>query len=1368
MALQNTGLKQRSIERVFLLLVSLVLALLFLSLYNVLQKDFAAVPQRVSNGSTINLNAENAAPKLNALLQNNFYFEDNRDMRFIASVLEQRLGSTHSLDNIGELNKQAFFVDAETAFAQGGESFKKRVQLSRALLGFSGSDSLRFQQEKTAPPPMPATINLGLGNGAITGRIQNTDGNDIAGVLVQLNLLVPQDSVYSNTIADVAKQTTETTATIIKRYAVDSAGRRQLQSVTAYARTGAGGKFKFQNLPEGKAFEVLPLQPGFQFGASKGTATLDGTETFSFTQRPHTIRLFSSRDFNNLKREKAFIVRTPPEFNRWFWIIVAGFFLSFFLLHVFLSIRFPAADGVLLPVVMLLTGLSFITLLRLQDALSDRFLAKSMFGYFMAGMAGLFLLQLFNLRRFTTGSRLYQLFYTKNERLTASGLPWAGLAALLLVLTILFGSGPEGSGVKVNLLGFQPSEVVKFLTVVFLAGFFATNEKFIAEYTRWQKRWAFFRIALLAILGTVFLFLILGDLGPAIVCCFTFIVLFSFSRGDFLDMAGAVLLYVILIWGFENVWIATGIMAALAAIYFLWIRKQLSESAVMALTVLALFLLLDQIPFLDRLFPGPVSRLIDRKAIWQNAWNNEVFGGDHVANSIWAMASGGLTGQGVGNSFAKTIPEAHTDMILPSMGENFGLVVILSVCLLFLLYLHRSLLIGRQTGTPFLFYLCAGIGVSTFIQFLLIAGGSTGALPLSGVSLPLVSYGGSSLICNLLAAGVLLSASNVQGTAVQMRYLIKQQDKNLMPALVASVAGLLLLISNVSRYAVNNKKWLVEPALVADRSGARLFSYNPRIAILMNRLQAGALYDRAHRLLATSKAEDIRLRQDSLLAAGLEPYKLDVLRRRRQDRYYPFGEHLFFWTGDANTGVFNGGNNGYFAEYRHNAELRGFKTPTVAFSTTANRFREHPFLPQTVQEMTLSKTDYGALVPLLVAGINSQKVDSFKQQNRDVQLTIDARLQTTLQKSLGSDAALEGKRVSVVVMEDSTGDVLASAMYPLPPVSDWERLNTTAAEQQALPYFITTSDLGFTRATQPGSTAKLATALAAFNKLGLPAAQKTILVREQDRIRVRSDEPDETGSINMERAVVKSNNVYFIRLANEEALEEEMATVYQQTGMFLRGVGGYFYQRDTTAIFQQEKWRELWRKTEFRSREHYDKANIRATRGLGISGMAWGQGELVATPAAVARLASGIAAGGVLVPNRFVLKISDSAIAVKKGTVIALEPQYAQLLTGYMKEQSAGRVADLHLKVAGKTGTPERIVKGRRINDGWYVFFAPKPSGAGHVVVCVRMEDCRGSSEAVKLAGRTVIPALLDLGYIKSFEAVNTAQPKSSSVRMAR
>ncbi|HVG42049.1 MAG TPA: FtsW/RodA/SpoVE family cell cycle protein, partial [Chitinophagaceae bacterium] len=696
--------------------------------------------------------------------------------------------------------------------------------------------------------------------------------------------------------------------------------------------------------------------------------------------------------------------------------------------------------------------------------------------------------------------------------------------------------------------------------------------------------------------------------------------------------------------------------------------------------------------------------------------------GDQVANGIWAMASGGISGQGVGEGFAKTIPEAHTDMILPSIGEDLGWAGIICIFILFLIFLHRSIIIGRQTGRPFLFYLCAGIGIGTFVQFLLIAGGSTGALPLSGVSLPFISYGGSSLIANLLAAGFLLSSSTLKGTQVQMKFITTRQDKNLMPALIAAIIGLVLLSVNVSRYLFNNKKWVVQPALVADRGGARMFSYNPRLAILMNRLQAGTLFDRNGRILATSKTELINKQQDSLVTSGLEKQTLQSLVHKRLDRYYPFAEQMFFWTGDANTGIFSGGTNGYFAEYEHGAALRGFETPTTSYSVIAGRFSEDRFLPRGPREMTVVKKDYSVLAPLLLAGINSDTVEAFKKRNRDVQLAMDARLQTSIQMSLAKDDSLNGKRVSVVVMEDSTGDVLASAAYPLPPITDWELMNLTTREQNSLPFWLTATDLGFTYATQPGSTAKLLTALASFNKLGPAAANKTFLIRQQDLIRIRSEEPDETGTIGLERAIVKSNNSYFIKLANEEQLQEQMGTLYMQTGMFLRGVGGYYYDADVQNNIQQEKWRDFWRKTEFRSILSYNKNDIRATRGRGVSGMAWGQGELIATPASVARLASGIANNGIMIPNRYVLKISDSLIGIKQGVKIAGDAQYAGLLTGYMLKQSAGKIDRLGLKVAGKTGTPERIWKKQRINDGWYVFFAPKKKDGGHIVVCIRIE----------------------------------------------
>ncbi len=1582
--------RSRMLERSFLFFITGILACLFFYLFTILQKEFENVPSRVKDGSIVNLNDINAAAGFKNLLAKGYYFEDARDIDVITTSVAKGLAqSDDEIENIGELNKSKYYVDAGEAYLKGGETFRKRVSLSRSLLGFSDVDSIRYLQEKNNPPAMPAVNNINLGKYIIKGTIYSGDNKVVPGVLVRLEMNIPQDSLQHSDFSEVENSIVESTPSVYKVYATDLNDQKQLQSFIAYARTDEKGNYVFKGLPSGKSFQVIPLQPGYQFGQSKGVQELNNDASFSFIQLPHKLRLFSGKDFNILKKEGALIVRTPQEATRWYWIIVISFLLGFIILHVILSIQFSAADQLILPVVMLLTGLSLLALLSLQDPLRDRFLAKSTLWYFIMGFAGLIVMLLFNLRRFTPDSGLYRLFIFKN-RLGAKGWQWGAFALALLLLTIFLGTGPEGSGVKVNLFGFQPSEVVKFLMVIFLAGFFAANEKFISGYATFRKRWNFFYIALGAIIAAILLFLVLGDLGPAIVICFTFIILFSFSRGDFINMAASVVLYVLAIWLLKNFWIATAVTIAILfawmfflrkklsessvmalvvisgfllvdqipflnklipgpvqrlvdrkdiwqnpwdnevfggdqiangiwamssggvsgqgigegfgktipeahtdmilpsigeefgltgiicvfilfmvylhrsiligrqtgrpflfylcsgigigtfvqfiliaggstgalplsgvslpsaillflvlgdlgpaivicftfiilfsfsrgdfinmaasvvlyvlaiwllknfwiatavtiAILFAWmffLRKKLSESSVMALVVISGFLLVDQIPFLNKLIPGPVQRLVDRKDIWQNPWDNEVFGGDQIANGIWAMSSGGVSGQGIGEGFGKTIPEAHTDMILPSIGEEFGLTGIICVFILFMVYLHRSILIGRQTGRPFLFYLCSGIGIGTFVQFILIAGGSTGALPLSGVSLPFVSYGGSSLISNILAAGFLLSASTVKGSKVQMNFITSQHDKNLVPELVAAFIGIILLTVNVSRYLFNNKKWVVQPALVADRSGARMFSYNPRIAILMNRLQAGSLYDRNGNLLATSKPEMVFDQNNLLMKAGLQQDKLVSLTKKRLDRYYPFAEHMFFFTGDANTGVFMGATNGYFAEYELIAELRGFKTPTVNYNVIAHRFREDRFLPQSVKEMSVSKRDFSALSSLLIAGINSKEVDSFKLQNRDITLTVDAALQTRLQQSLQTYDSIKNKRVSIVIMEDVTGDVIASATYPLPPVTEWDKLTLTRREQNRYAGWLTLNDLGFTYATQPGSTAKVATALAAFNKLGDSAARKIILIRRHDLIRVKGLEPDEPGYINMERAIIKSNNSYFIKLANEEKLQEEMATVYIRSGMFLKGVGGYFFQNNVTNQTQEEEWRKLWRKTEFTSIKRYNKNDIRKTRAKGISGMAWGQGELIASPASVARLVAGIANRGVMIPNRFVLKIRDSSAQIEKGITIT-QPDYADKLSEYLKKQSAGKLNKLHLTVAGKTGTPERIFKGQRINDGWYVFYAPKINGPGNIITCVRIESTKGSGDAVTLSGDLIIPKLLEYGYIKGFPDKN-------------
>ncbi|SHE75004.1 FtsW/RodA/SpoVE family cell cycle protein [Pedobacter caeni] len=1334
----------RKTERRLLLLSAIILGALFITLFQTLQKGFLEVDSRLENGTMVNINDKKPGQLIRTLLEKGYYFEDKKDIALVESVVSDGAKSfKEPIDNVGELNKRRFFIGADDAFTRGGQNFKKRVLDSRALLGYTGDDSLLFKREKVNPPVLKAETDLQKGQYHITGKVIDTAGKPVSGVLIRLQMILPQDSADTDDDEAIPKP-----------------------ALKAYARTDAAGHFAFNRLPDDQAFSILPMQPGYQFGKSQGVQELQKDASFVFKQSPHTIRLFSARDFKILKKEKSLIVRTPVEYNQWYWIITASFFFGFFLLHLLMTFKFPKADQLLLPVMMLMTGFSFITLLSLQDPLRDRFLAKDTLVFFGMGILGIAILLFIKFRKFTVDSRVYRMLVLAKSTGKANGWQWAGLALALLALTIVFGTGPEGSGVKVNLFGVQPSEIVKYAIIFFLAGFFASNEKFITEYRTWKKRWYFFSFALVAMAIAILLYLVLGDLGPAMVICFTFIILFSFSRGDFMMMLIAIITYTLTVW-YLNIWLASLITVLLVALAMFLNKKKTSESAIMIIMVIAGFLLIDQIPYLDKLIPGPVNRLTERKSIWQDPWNNEVYGGDQVANGIWAMAGGGLSGQGVGEGFAKSIPEAHTDMILPAIGEDFGWAGIVSVFVLFLVFFNRSINIGRQTGTPFLFYLCAGIGISMFAQFLLIAGGSTGALPLSGVALPFISYGGSSLVANMLAVGLLLSVSSIRGTAVQMEFITKQQDKNLVPALLSASIAVILLTVTVSRYISNNKKWVVQPALVADRSGLRMFSYNPRIAILMNKLEAGQLYDRNGQILATSNPELIRKQAAQLQESGLS-YNLDSAVHKRVDRYYPFEEQAFFWVGDVNTGVFNGSTNGYFAEYEHAAELRGFHTPVLSFNTIANRYHEDRFLPRGVKEMTVSKRDYAALSPLLLAGVNSEEVAAFKKRNRDVKLAVDARLQTAIQQSIAKDDSLKKSRVSVVIMEDETGDVLSSAVYPLPEVKDWEMLTMTTAEQNRLSGWHTNADLGFTYATQPGSTAKVLTAMAAFNKLGLAAVNKTYSVSRAERIRTKGIEPDETGNINMEKALVKSNNVYFIKLANQEQLQEDMAALYLKTGMFLRGVGGYYYNKGANNEKQEEKWLNYWRKTEFNTKPKYDPERIRRTRAKGISGMAWGQGELIASPASIARLAAGVANKGVMVPNRFVLKISDSLTKVQPGIKLANDPKYAALLTDFMIKQSINKSYAMGLKVAGKTGTPERVWKAARINDGWYVFFAQNKIGKGHIVVSIRIESTRGSSRAVLLATKHVVPALMKLGYVSDLEEAKKKVVKAKSIKTTK
>jgi hypothetical protein len=255
-------IRERNLERTFFVLIAVVLAFLFMKLFAILRQDFVDVPRRLADGSMVNLNEGKPGERIRSLLTKGFYFEDPKDIQLAQQIVTQGfISNTEQIENIGALNKRQFNVPTELAFTQGGESYRKRALLSRALIGFAGDDSARFGQEKANPPVIPAAVSAGMGNYAISGSILDHEEKAVPGVLVRLQMILPRDSLYASEITEVDRIVNENSPTIRKVFLIDSVNHRQLQSLSVYVRSDAAGKFSFQGLPAEKTwFRVRLLE----------------------------------------------------------------------------------------------------------------------------------------------------------------------------------------------------------------------------------------------------------------------------------------------------------------------------------------------------------------------------------------------------------------------------------------------------------------------------------------------------------------------------------------------------------------------------------------------------------------------------------------------------------------------------------------------------------------------------------------------------------------------------------------------------------------------------------------------------------------------------------------------------------------------------------------------------------------------------------------------------------------------------------------------------------------------------------------------------------------------------------------------------
>ena len=571
--------------------------------------------------------------------------------------------------------------------------------------------------------------------------------------------------------------------------------------------------------------------------------------------------LLSRQDIVTLKPGLA--VRSTADFSRRIALALGMFIAAVWGAHAFRRWRRRSDDPLILPALMMLCGIGFMTMIALRDPIRDSVNA----GMFAAGTAiGVLLL-----------IAVSEIDFEASSLRRAVILP-LGLACALAATLLLFGSGPGSSGVKVNLLGAQPVEAIRLLVVFALAAYFGRRMELLRELSEpatagrpWLRyvrlpRWRDVR-PVLAGMGLVLLFFFFQkDLGPALVLSCVFLGMFVVARGR----PGLVVLGLTLLF------------AGFAAAYW----------------------------------TGMPATVRNRVMMWSDPWNNGVPGGTHVAQGLWALSTGATWGSGGGLGSPNTIPEGHTDFVLAAIGEELGWIGFAVVAGLYALVCWRCLRIARRAPGDFSAFLAVGIVLVLCVQAIVIAGGLVGLVPLSGVVTPFLSYGRSSMLANCIAIGVVLSIARRQSRErVQMRMPVR------FIAATLGLAGAAILSRAAWVQVVHADGYAAASSLAEQADGGYRFEYNPRLLAAARSLERGSIYDRNGLPLATSRPGEISA--IGATYANASGVAVDDCADARS-RCYPLGGLGFHLIGDWASQANWGARNSSYLERDGDARLKGY------------------------------------------------------------------------------------------------------------------------------------------------------------------------------------------------------------------------------------------------------------------------------------------------------------------------------------------------------------------------------------------------------------------------------------------------------------
>lgn len=298
------------------------------------------------------------------------------------------------------------------------------------------------------------------------------------------------------------------------------------------------------------------------------------------------------------------------------------------------------------------------------------------------------------------------------RRLQQYILPFLVIAFILLVLVLIPGVGREVNGatrsIELGPIRFSPAELVKLCIIIFTAYGLSRGRERVKDFVSGV-------LPYLVVMGlAAALILKQPDLGTAMSLAGIVIVMI-FAAGARLSHLGGIVL--------------AGLAAVISAIFFEPYR-------------------------------------LHRFMAFRDPWADPQGAGFHIIQGLYAIGSGGLFGLGLGQSKQKFLylPENHTDFIFAIIGEELGFIGASLVIMLFILFIWRGLKIAVTSQDPFASLLATGITAWVGVQAFINIGVVTGSLPVTGIPLPFISFGGTSLLFTLAAVGILLNISRFTTT----------------------------------------------------------------------------------------------------------------------------------------------------------------------------------------------------------------------------------------------------------------------------------------------------------------------------------------------------------------------------------------------------------------------------------------------------------------------------------------------------------------------------------------------------------------------------------------------------------------------------